>query len=77
MWLDLKVVVLSYRLCQDLVESLVCTHANLKIENRLEIYESGMLPWNIEMTIEESVSDNVDGVPHCASDSESASGTES
>ena len=30
---------------------------------RLEMYEAGLLPWDIEMTVEEPVSDDEDGVP--------------
>ncbi len=56
---------------QELVERLVHTHANLKLEERLEFYEAGMLPWDVEMTVEEPSSDDVDGVPQCVSDSES------
>jgi hypothetical protein len=33
-----------------------------------------MLPWDIEMTVEEPLSDDEDGVPHDVSDSESESG---
>ena len=40
------------------------THTNLKLEQRLEMYETGLLPWDIEMTVEESVSDDDDGPPH-------------
>jgi hypothetical protein len=58
------------RLGQELVERLVRTHANLKLDHRLELYETGMLPWDIEMTVEESLSDDEDGVPHGVSDSE-------
>jgi hypothetical protein len=45
------------RLGQDIVERLVRTHTNLHLEYRLEFYETGMFPWNIEMTVEESLSD--------------------
>jgi hypothetical protein len=44
------------RFGQKLVELLVLTHTNLKLEQRLEMYEDGLLPWDIEMTVEESVS---------------------
>jgi hypothetical protein len=47
------------RLGQNLVERLVHTHTNLKLEQRLEMYESGLIPWDIEMTVEEPVSDDV------------------
>ncbi len=51
------------------------THTNLQLEHRLELYEAGMLPWDLEMTVEEPLSDDEDedGVPHCVSDSESES----
>ncbi len=58
---------------QNLVERLVHTHTNLKLEKRLEMYEDGLLPWDIEMTVEESVSDDDDGSPHRVSDPESES----
>ena len=61
------------RFGQRLVESLVSTHTNLKLEQRLQIYETGLLPWDIEMTVEESVSDDEDGSLHRVSDSESES----
>ncbi len=53
------------------------THANLKLDQRLELYEAGMLPWDIEMTVEEPLSDDEDGVPHDVSDSESESDKDS
>jgi hypothetical protein len=65
------------RLGQDLVERLVRTYTNLQLEHRLELYEAGMLPWDIEMTVEEPLSDDEDGVPHDVSDSESESETDS
>jgi hypothetical protein len=34
----------------------VLTHTNLKLEQRLELYEDSLLPWDIEMTVGESVS---------------------
>ena len=58
------------RLGQDLVERLVRTHTNLQLEHRLELYEAGMLPWDIEMTVEEPLSDDEDGVPDCDSHSD-------
>ena len=70
MWLALKVVFL-------LVERLVRTHANLKLEQRLELYEAGMLPWDIQMTVEEPLSDDKDGIHHGVSDSESESDKDS
>ncbi len=39
------------------------THTNLKLEQCLHLYETGLLPWDIEMTVEESLSDDEDGVP--------------
>ena len=63
------------RLGQKLVERLVCTHTNLKLEQRLEMYETGLFPWDIEMTVEEPVSDD-DSPPHRDSDSESESESE-
>jgi hypothetical protein len=59
------------RLGQTFVERLVRTHTNLKLEQRLELYETGMLPWDLEMTAEESFSDDKDedGVHQCVSDS--------
>jgi hypothetical protein len=65
------------RVGQDIVERLVCTHTNLQLDHRLELYETGILPWNIEMTVEESLSDDEDGVPHDVSDSESESENDS
>ena len=67
------------RLGQDLVERLVRTRTNFQLEHRLELYEAGMLPWDLEMTVEEPLSDDEDedGVPHCVSDSESESENDS
>ncbi len=56
------------RFGQKLVEFLVWTHTNLKLEQRLETYEVGLLPWYIEMTVEEPVSDDDDGSSHRVSD---------
>ena len=55
------------------------THTNLQLEHRLELYETGMLPWDLEMTVEEPMSDDEDedGVPHCVSDSQSKSENDS
>ena len=66
------------RIGQDLVERLVTrvTHTNLKLEKRLELYESGLLPLDIEMTVEEPLSDDEGRVPYCVSDSESESESE-
>jgi hypothetical protein len=57
-------------------DRLVHTHTNLKLEQRLEMYQSGLLPWDIEMTVENPVSDDDDGPPHRVSDSESESESE-
>ena len=59
------------RSVQDLVKRLVRTHTNLQLEHRLELYEADILPWDLEMTVEESLSDDKDedGVHHCVSDS--------
>ena len=67
------------RLGQELVERPVRSHTNLKLEQCLQIYESALLPWDIEMTVEEPLSDDEDedGVPHCVSDSESESENDS
>jgi hypothetical protein len=54
----------------------VCTHTNLKLEQRLEMYETGLLPWDIEMTVEEPVSGDDDTPPQRVSDSESESESE-
>jgi hypothetical protein len=61
----------SNRLGQDLVERLVRTHTNLKLEQCLEIYEAGQLPWDIAMVVEEPLSEDEDGPPHSVSESES------
>jgi hypothetical protein len=66
----------SNRLGQDLVERLVCAHTNLKLEQCLELYESGQLPWDIEMVVEEPLSDDEDGPPNSVSESESESESE-
>jgi hypothetical protein len=50
---------------------------NLQVQYRLEVYEVGMFPWDIEMTVEESLSDDEDRVPHDVSDSESESENDS
>jgi hypothetical protein len=62
---------------KDLVDCLVCTHNNLHLEHRLEIYETVMFPWDLEMTVENPCSDDEDedGVPQCVSDSDSESET--
>jgi hypothetical protein len=38
-------------------------YRDLQLEQRLELYVAGMLPWDIEMTVEEPLSDDEDGVP--------------
>ena len=67
------------RLGQALVEQLVRAHTNVKLEQRLELYEAGQLPWDIEMVVEEPLSDDEDedGVPRCVSDSQSESENDS
>ncbi len=52
------------RLGQQLVERRVWTHTNLKLEQCLEIYKSSLFPWDMEMTVEDPVSDDKDGSPH-------------
>ena len=64
------------RIGQDLVERLVRVHNNLKLEHRLDLYETGLLPWDIQMTVEDPLSDDEDGSPHSGSDSESESESE-
>ena len=51
-------------------------HTNLKLEQRLEFYETGLLPWDIEMVVEESLSDDEDGTRHRVAESESESESE-
>jgi hypothetical protein len=41
------------------------THTNLKLENRLDLDEGGLFLWDIEMTVEEPLSDDEDGVSYC------------
>ena len=65
------------RIGQKIVERLVYTHTNLKLEQRLEMYEDGLLPWDIEMTVEDPLSDDEGGVFHDVSDSESESENDS
>jgi hypothetical protein len=66
------------RLGQDLVERLVRTHQP-STWHRLDLYEAGVFPWDLEMTVEESLSDDEDedGVPHCVFDSQSESENDS
>ena len=42
----------------------------------LQVYGTGLHPWDIEMTVEEPLSDDDDGTPHSVSDSESESESE-
>ena len=51
-------------------------HTNLKLEHRLDLYETGLLPWDIQMTVEDPLSDDEDGVPHSVSDFQSESESE-
>ncbi len=53
------------------------THTNLQLDHRLELYETGQLPWDIEMVVQEPLSDDEDGVPDCDSDSHSDSDSDS
>ena len=48
---------------QELVERLVYTHTNLQLDHLLDLYETGLFPWDIEMTVEDPFSDDEDGVP--------------
>ena len=64
------------RIGQEVFECLVCVHTNLKLEQCPQLYEAGLLPWDIDMTVEESLSDDEDGGPHSVSDSESESQSE-
>ena len=54
------------------IKSSIKNHSNLQLEHCLELYVAGMLPWDLEMTVEEPLSDDEDedGVPHCVSDSD-------
>ena len=65
------------RLGQALVEQLVRAQTNLKLEQRLELYETGQLPWDIEMVVEEPLSDDEDRVPDCDCDCDSHSDSDS
>ncbi len=53
------------------------THTNLQLEYRLELYETGQFPWDIEMLVQEPLSDDEDGVSDCDSDSDSHSDSDS
>ncbi len=64
------------RIGQEHVERLVHTHTNVKLEQCLQVYETGLLPWDIEMTVEEFLSDDEDGAPRSVSESESESESE-
>ncbi len=63
------------RIGQEHVERLVNAQTNLKLEQCLQLYETGLLPWDIGMTVEEFLSDD-DGTPRSVSDSESESESE-
>ena len=65
------------RLGQQLVERLVRTHTNLQLDHRLELYETGQLPWDIEMVVQEPVSDDEDRGPDSDSHSHSHSHSDS
>ena len=52
------------------------THTNLKLEQRLDLYETGLLPWDIVMVVEESLSDDEDVPPLNVAESESESESE-
>ena len=58
---------------QELVGCLEHTQPNLKLEQCLQIYEAGLLPWDIEMTVEEPLSDDEDGTPYSLSPTPSPS----
>ncbi len=51
------------KLGQDLVEHIVRSHTNLKLEQRLDLYDPGQLPWDIEMVVEDPLSDDGDETP--------------
>ena len=55
----------------------MCTHTNLQLEHRLDLYETGQLPWDIEMVVQEPLSDDEDGVPDCDCDCDSHSDSDS
>ena len=76
MWVALKVVLLTCSASSCEQNCIVRTHTNLKLEQGLQLDESGLFPWDIEMTVEESWSDDEDGAPHSVSDSESESESE-
>ena len=65
------------RLGHQFVERLVRTHTNLHLDHRLEMYETGQILWDIEMVVQESLSDDEDGVPDCDCDSHSHSDSDS
>ena len=75
MWVALKVVLLTCLLTWSVS---VCEHIwsiegwiHSKRRNRLgQQFETGQLPWDIEMVLEEPLSDDEDGVPDCDSHSE-------
>ena len=49
--------------CRSSRESGDHTHTNFHLEQRLDLYEVVLLPWDIETTVEESLSDDEDGIP--------------
>ena len=70
MWLALKVVFLPCSVS-------ACEH-RWSIEDSIHSKsEDGMLPWDIQMTVEDPLSDDKDGVPHDVFDSESESDKDS
>jgi hypothetical protein len=58
------------RLGQAIVERLVRTHTNLQLELRLELEKLAQLPWDIEMVIEEPLSED-EGQEEAADEDES------
>ena len=53
-----------------------CVHTNMKLEQCLDLYETGLIPWDIEMTVEDDLSDDEDGSHHSVSDFDSESESE-
>jgi hypothetical protein len=51
--------------------SCALTRTSSSISVWISGYEAGMIPWDIEMTVEEPLSDDEDGVPDDVSDTES------
>ena len=48
----------------------------MKLEQRLDLYETGQFLWDIEMVVEEPLSDDEAGASHSVSESESESESE-